>query len=174
MENDLSLNVEAVVENNKLNRDGYYMIYINNNILFYELVNITDSGEHCLDQMKKICEYRCTDGSKNDILFDTIYTENLSDAYFKIILINNYDEYNSHIDAHNENNLKKFVYKTDDIQYPFYLIQPKNHHGKCLNFEAGELGEFKVRIKPCSNTKTERFNAMIYETHDGCKSNTTT
>ena len=79
--------------------------------------------------------------------------------------------YNSYIDAHNENSLKKFVYETDDIQYPFYLIQPKRHQGKCLNFEVGELGEFKVRIKPCSNTKTERFEAMIYETHDGCNDN---
>jgi len=176
VENDLTLNVEAVVVNNIRKQDGDYMVSINDNILFYELVNISESdinsGEPCKPKVKGICDYRCTDGLKNGtpkIKFDATYKEELKDAYFKIIVINDYNEYNSHIDAHNENSLKKFVYETDDIQYPFYLIQPKNHIGKCVNFEAGELGEFNVKIQPCCNTKTERFEAMIYETHDGCK-----
>lgn len=168
IDNDLSLNVEGVVQNNILSKDGFYMIYMNDNILFYELTNIAGTTQQCTNRIRNLCDYRCTDGSDNNLQFDTTYNDNLSDAYFKIIIINNHDEYNLHINSHNENSLKRFAYETDDISYPFYIIQPKNHPGKCLNFEVGELGEFKVRVKPCSNTKTERFEAMIYESTFGC------
>ena len=168
LDNDLSLNVEPVAQNGVISKDGFYMIYINDNILFYELTNISGTDQQCTNKIKNVCDYRCTDGTDNNIQFDTAYSENLNDAYFEIILINNYDEYNLHINAHNENSLKRFAYETDDISYPFYIIRPKNRNGLCLNFEVGELGEFKVRVKPCSNTKTERFEALIYETYNGC------
>ena len=89
-------------------------------------------------------------------------------------LISDYNDYNTHIDAHKEANMKKYVYETDDINYPFYIIQPNSHPGLCLNLESGELGEFNIRIKPCSNNKTERFEALLYETFNGCNSEPTT
>ena len=160
-------NIEPVVGNNESD-EQFYMIYINDNILFYELVNISGTEQQCTNRIARVCEYRCTDGTDNNVQFDTAYSQNLFNAYFKVIIINNYDDYNYHINSHNENSLKRFAYETDDINYPFYIIQPKNHPGKCLNFENGELGEFKVRVKPCSNTKSERFEAMIYESNFGC------
>ena len=167
VDNDLTLNIEPVVGNDESD-DQFYMIYINDNILFYELVNLSETEQQCTNRIAGICEYRCTDGTDNNVQFDTAYSQSLFNAYFKVIIINNYDDYNYHINSHNENSLKRFAYETDDINYPFYIIQPKNHPGKCLNFENGELGEFKVRVKPCSNTKSERFEAMIYESNFGC------
>ena len=168
LDNDLTLNVEAVAQNNVTTKDGFYMIYINDNILFYELTNITESQQQCTSRIRNVCEYRCTDGSNNNLQFDTAYNQNLSDAYFKIIIINNYNDYNSHINAHKKTIFKKFAYETDDINYPFYIIQPKNHPGNCVNFEIDNDGNFHVRVKPCSNVKTERFEAKIYESNIRC------
>ena len=114
------------------------------------------------------CQFRPTDGEKNGIAFDTEFNNNLKDAYFKIILISDHNDYNTHIDSHKEANMKKYVYENDDINYPFYIIQPNAHPGLCLNLESGELGEFNIRIKPCSNSKTERFEALLYETFNAC------
>ena len=171
LDNDLSLNVQSVANNGITNKDGLYMIYINNNVLFYELLN--NDGAICSSNMNN-CKFRPTDGSENDISFDTEFNTYLKDAYFKIILISDYNDYNTHIDAHKEANMKKYVYETDDINYPFYIIQPDSHPGLCLNLESGELGEFNIRIKPCSNNKTERFEALLYETFNGCNSEPTT
>lgn len=171
LDNDLSLNVQAVAKDGVVSKDGIYMVYINNNILFYELINA--DGSICSSNMNT-CQFRPTDGGKNGIPFDTEFNTNLKDAYFKIILISDHNDYNAHIDAHKETNMKKYVYENDDINYPFYIIQPNSHPGLCLNLESGELGEFNIRIKPCSNNRTERFEALLYETFNGCNSEPTT
>ena len=43
LDNDLSLNVQVVAQDGITSKDGLYMIYINNNVLFYELINADGS-----------------------------------------------------------------------------------------------------------------------------------
>ena len=49
--------------------------------------------------------------------------------------------------------MKKYVYENDDINYPFYIIQPNAHPGS-FEFRI-RIKEFNNRIKPCSDGKTE-------------------
>ena len=50
---------------------------------------------------------------------------------FKLLKINNYNEYNQAI-MREESEDQLLVLSNDDIYYPFYLVVPENHESKCL------------------------------------------
>jgi len=73
---------------------------------------------------------------------------------FKFKKIRDFNEYNQAINIE-PNEVKSLVMKTDDIIYPFYIVQPVDHEGKCLYV----LDNNKINIKTITKSPFGRFRA---------------
>ena len=149
----------------------YYMIYLNSNYIFYDKGKLNDKIINKCPETS-ICDFilNTTDRAQNfdDYFIDSehAYNKTYEGAYFKFIRISNSYEYNTEIVKYNKD-IKSdtdinLIHETDNINYPFILVQSINRDGWCLNIIKDSTNT-NIEMRPCNGLEQERFLPRRWE-----------